>query len=178
MKWLNNNFEQSRNVHSHMKNGIHSLMFRKVTALNIIWFPLSLLVDIGRVLTSQGVSPYKWCNWLQVATSLWKRPWWILQQFEWKGVKTRVFCSSQARKSHCRRRKRKNKEEERSRKEKEKKNSGYTLGCYIGYVGDNFCTKRWDWYWCISDFNSLIPSDAVWSDFSEDRGCIDPFLCF
>lgn len=73
-----------------MKNGIHSLMFRKVTA-NIICFPLSLLVDIGRVLTSQGVSPYKRCNWLQLPTSLWKRPWWILQQFEWKGAKKKGF---------------------------------------------------------------------------------------
>lgn len=69
-------------------------------------------------------------------------------------------------------------EEERSRREKEKKTSGYTLRFYIGYSGDNFCAKRWDWYWCISDFNSLIPSDAVWSDFSEDCDCIDPFLCF
>lgn len=72
-------------------------------------------------------------------------------------------------------------EKERARKKngiEEEKNSGYTLEFYIGYAGDNFCAKRWGWYWCISDFNSLIPSEAVWSDFSEDRDCIDPFLCF
>ena len=162
-----------------MKNGIHSLMFRKVTALNIC-FPLSLLMDIGRVLTSQGVSPYKGCNWLQVATSLWKRPWWIFQQFEWKGAKKKGFLrptssiiTLQTQKKKERSRKKKGVEEK-----KKKKNSGYTLRFYIGYSGDNFCAKRWDWYWCISDFNSLIPSDAVWSDFSEDRDCIDPFLCF
>lgn len=145
-----------------MKNGIHSLMFRKVTALNIICFPLSLLVDIGRVLTSQGVSPYKRCNWLQLPTSLWKRPWWILQQFEWKGAKKKGFLRPTSSKIT----------------QQKQKKSGYTLRFYIGYAGDNFCAKRWDWYWCISDFNSLIPSDAVWSDFSEDRDCIDPFLCF
>ena len=76
-------------------------------------------------------------------------------------------------------------EKERARKkkgveEKKKKKTVVTpLGFILfGYSGDNFCAKRWDWYWCISDFNSLIPSDAVWSDFSEDRDCIDPFLCF
>ena len=151
-----------------------------MTALNIICFPLSLLVDIGRVLTSQGVSPYKRCNWLQVPTSLWKRPWWIFQQFEWKGAKKKGFLrptssiiTLQTQKKKERSRKKKGVEEK-----KKKKNSGYTLRFYIGYSGDNFCAKRWDWYWCISDFNSLIPSDAVWSDFSEDRDCIDPFLCF
>ena len=160
-----------------MKNGIHSLMFRKVTALNIICFPLSLLVDIRRVLTSQGVSPYKRCNWLQLLTSLWKRPWWILQQFEWKGAKKKGFFAPDKLENNTA-----EAQKERARKKKgveeKKKNSGYTLRFYIGYSGDNFCAKRWDWYWCISDFNSLIPSDAVWSDFSEDRDCIDPFLYF
>lgn len=47
-----------------------------------------------------------------------------------KGPKSRVFCSSQARKSHCRRRKRKSKEEERSRKEKEKK----TVVTLLGFI--------------------------------------------
>ena len=106
-------------------------MFRKVTALNIICFPLSLLVDIGRVLTSQGVSPYKRCNWLQLPTSLWKRPWWIFQQFEWKGAKKKGFFAPDKLENNTA-----EAEKERARKKKgvEEKKKKKTVVTLLGFI--------------------------------------------
>ena len=105
-------------------------MFRKVTA-NIICFPLSLLVDIGRVLTSQGVSPYKRCNWLQLPTSLWKRPWWILQQFQWKGAKKKGFFAPDKLENNTA-----EAQKERARKKKgvEEKKKKKTVVTLLGFI--------------------------------------------
>ena len=105
-------------------------MFRKVTA-NIICFPLSLLVDIGRVLTSQGVSPYKRCNWLQLPTSLWKRPWWILQQFEWKGAKKKGFFAPDKLENNTAEAQKERARKKKGVKEKKKKKTVVTL---LGFI--------------------------------------------
>ena len=167
MKWLNDNFDQderSRKVHFHMKNGIHNLMFRKVTSLNIICFPLSLLVNIGRVLTSRGVSPYKRCNWLQVATSLLKT---TMTNFEAIWVKRGQKAGGQAQKSQYRSRKRKSEEEGRSRR---KINLWlHKLFVFILATLEIIFVQNGEIGICALYLVYMIPSDSVWSLLGRPR---------